>query len=65
VICYRDRTYCSASMSGKCINRECDRYVTHEIIEDSIQSWPLALSDLSKKCGKVIAPPRNAGALGR
>jgi hypothetical protein len=64
VICYRDRAYCSASTSGKCVNRECDRYATAEIVIESVQSFPLALADFSKRCGKQIHP-KPAEPLGR
>ena len=56
MICYRDRAYCSASISGKCVNRECDRYATAEIVIESVQSFPLALADFSKRCGVMVRP---------
>lgn len=66
MICYRDRAYCSASTDGRCVNIDCDRFVT--VIErDASQreGLPLALADMSEGCGVMVRPEplgRQAGS---
>lgn len=53
MMCYRDRTYCSAP----CVTVECSRCVTPEIEAASERSgMPLALSDFRDTCGRYVPP---------
>lgn len=59
MMCYRDRTYCSA-YGDTCINHNCDRAVTEAVHAAAVKWWgsnedaPIAYSDLSRVCTKKV-----------
>ena len=51
MICYRDRTFCSAP----CFNKSCSRLLTEQVKEGARKWWgsdsaPIALSNFSEDC---------------
>jgi hypothetical protein len=61
MICYRDKTFCSA----ECLNMSCHRQFTPEVDKGSQEWWshdpdnaPVAFSDFSGDCPEYI-PPTN------
>lgn len=59
MICFRDKTYCSANAFGNCTNDQCPRAFTNEVQEQAIEWWgdknaPIALSDFSGSCNEFI-----------
>lgn len=56
MICYRDRTYCSAYRET-CTNDQCNRAVTYAVERDAKRlGLPIAFSDLSEGCPSQIKP---------
>lgn len=55
MICYRDRTYCTAP----CATEDCDRKLTDVVLKDAREWWgkdgaPIARADLSGHCGDFV-----------
>lgn len=54
MICYKDKTFCSA----ECMNRDCHRNYSPEV-HDAAVAWggedaPVAFSDFSKGCSEFV-----------
>lgn len=55
-ICYKDRTYCTASYNP-CINKSCYRFLSKSELEraDSLD-LPIAYANFSTDCGQMLNP---------
>lgn len=57
MICYKDQTFCAASMDGRCAAKECFRFFSDEDRKGSERWWkdiegepPVAISDFWDRC---------------
>ena len=55
MICYKDKTFCTA----ECANYECDRMYTKEVVANAAKWWgndeaPIAVRDMSNDCFMFI-----------
>ena len=61
MICFKDKTFCSASHK-RCVNDNCHRYFS-ENEQAQARAWfgsdhaPVAFADFSVGCADIIAPP--------
>lgn len=57
MLCYRDKTFCGAFDTGRCINRACDRALSESQWQDAkARGLMVAFSDFSDTCESVIRP---------
>ncbi len=54
MLCYRDKTFCSASYNP-CINKQCSRFLTKTdlALADDL-GLSISFANFSKKCGTMI-----------
>ncbi len=66
MICYRDRSYCSASTDGRCHNYQCDRQYTEMERQKAALWWkefrrrgepPVAFADFWPNCTIRVPAP--------
>lgn len=63
MICYKDRTYCSASfMKRNCFNTDCFRYLTKEEMDRATSlGLPIARSNFFDTCNMKVEHDQEMG----